>query len=91
MKPVGYAGFAGAAFAGAICLLAAGAADASAKAGLPSHRHDGIYAVHIVTQQGSCRKAYNTTIAVKGSQVAATGHALLRASGHIAPGGGECP
>lgn len=45
------------------------------------------YAVRVVTQHGSCDTFYNTKIAVSDGQVHATGHALLRASGHIGQGG----
>jgi hypothetical protein len=71
-----------AALAGASCLSGIGAAQA--KTGPSAHKHDGTYTVHIITQHGSCHKAYNTNIAVKGAQVHATGHALIRGSGHIA-------
>jgi hypothetical protein len=45
---------------------------------------NGIYAVHIVTQHVSCHKTYTTKIAVRGDPVHATGHGLIRGSGHIA-------
>ena len=41
--------------AGASCFLGIGAPPA--RAGLSAHAHDGIYAVHIVTQHGSCHNA----------------------------------
>jgi hypothetical protein len=71
-----------AALAGASCLLRIEAAQA--RAGLPGHRHGGIYALHIATHHGSCHKAYDTKISVSGDHVHATGHALLRGSGYIA-------
>jgi hypothetical protein len=80
MKFAKYGGFVGVALAGAGCFLGIGAVQA--KTGLSAH--DGIYAVHIVTQHGSCHKIYNTKIAVRGNQVHATGHALIQGSGHIA-------
>jgi hypothetical protein len=56
---------------GASCLLGIGVAQAKAE---PSaHRHDGTYTIHIATQHGSCHKAYETSIAIKGAQVHATG------------------
>lgn len=87
MRSTGCAGFAGAMLAGASCFLWIGASYAKTNARLPAHNHDGIYAVHVMTRLGSCYKVYNTKIAVTGGQVHATGHALLRASGHIGPGG----
>jgi hypothetical protein len=36
---------------------------AKTNARLPAHNHDGIYAVHVMTQLGSCHKVYNTKIA----------------------------
>jgi hypothetical protein len=56
MKSTGYARFAVAALAGASYFLGIGLAHA--KTGLSAH--DGIYALHIVTQHGSCHKSYTT-------------------------------
>jgi hypothetical protein len=83
MKSRGYAGFAGAMLAVASCLLWAGP---EARAGA-AHGHDGIYAVHVLTQHGSCQPSRMTTIAVTGGHVHATGHGLMRASGRVAPDG----
>ncbi|MGH6810869.1 MAG: hypothetical protein ACREDM_00515 [Methylocella sp.] len=71
----------------AVASLAGVATDAQAKPGLPSHSHDGIYAVRVVTQHGPCYRVYNTKISVNGGQVRATGHVLMRAYGHIDPHG----
>jgi hypothetical protein len=79
MKSAGYAGFAVAALAGASYFLGIGLTHA--KTGLSAH--DGIYALHIATQHGSCHKTYTTKIAVRGGQIHATGHAFIRGSGHI--------
>lgn len=87
MRSAGHAGFAAAALAWASFSVGIEATDAQAKPPLPSHNHDGIYAVRVVTQHGSCHTFYNTKIAVSSGQVHATGHALLRASGHIGQGG----
>jgi hypothetical protein len=82
MRSAHYASFAVAALAGASCFLRIGAAQA--KTAHSAHDHDGVYALHIVTHHGSCLKTYNTKVAIRGAQVHATGHALIRGSGHIA-------
>jgi hypothetical protein len=87
MRSADYAGFAAAALAGASFSVGIEATDAQAKPRLASHNHDGIYAVRLATQHGSCHALYNTKITVNDGQVHATGHALLRASGHIGQGG----
>ncbi|HEY8033827.1 MAG TPA: hypothetical protein VIF02_16010 [Methylocella sp.] len=45
--------------------------------------HDGIYAVNIVTQQGSCNKDYHWMIAVSGGRVSSAGNTPMEASGQI--------
>ena len=67
--------------AGAICLWGVCVAQAIARPSL--HRHDGTYALHIVTTRGSCPRTFNTRIVVRNSQIHATGHPLVRGSGHI--------
>ena len=74
MRSAEYAGFAA---AGRGKLLF-GIGAPPARAGLSAHAHDGIYAVHIVTQHGSCHKAYSTKIVIA---------AIRFTSGHMAPGG----
>jgi uncharacterized protein with beta-barrel porin domain len=78
MRFAEYAGFA------VVCL---GIGAAHAKAGLPNQDHDGVYAIHAVTQHGSCHKAYNTKVTVSGGQIRAAGHARVRGSGHISVDG----
>jgi len=81
MQSVQYAGFAVAAVAAASFLSGIQATQAEAKR--PAHRHDGIYTVRIVTHHGSCHKTYTTNVAISGSQIHATGHALVQGSGRI--------
>ncbi len=83
MKSKGYAHFAGAMLAVASCLVWTGP-EARADA---AHGHDGIYAVHVMTQHGSCTQSRMTTIAVVSGHVHATGHGLMRASGRVSPDG----
>ncbi len=83
MKSKGYARFAGAMLAVASYLLWI-VPDAQAGS---VHSHDGIYAVHVLTQHGSCTQSRMTTIAVISGHVHATGHGLMRASGRVAPDG----
>src|ERR1700687_3290179 len=45
--------------------------------------HDGIYAVDIVTRQGSCDRDYHWLIAVSGGRVSSAGDTLMEASGKI--------
>ena len=45
--------------------------------------HDGIYAVNIVTQQGSCNKDYHWMISVSGGRVSSAGDTPMEASGQI--------
>src|SRR5271166_1420249 len=86
MRSAKYAGIALAALAGAGSILGIEAA-AHAKTGSPTHVHDGVYSIYVVTDQGSCRKSYTSKIAVSGGQIRATGHALIRGAGHIGTGG----
>ena len=46
-------------------------------------KHDGVYAVDVVTRQGSCDRSYRWTIAVSGGRVSSTGDGLMQASGSI--------
>lgn len=74
MKHMKFAGLAAVALVAASCFLEI--REAKAKTGLSAH--DGDYVVHIVTQHGSCHKTYTAYIAVRGRQVHATGHTLMR-------------
>lgn len=49
--------------------------------------HDGVYAIDIMTKQGSCDKAYHWTISVTGGRVRSAGEMPLEASGQINQGG----
>jgi|SRR5450631_1876628 hypothetical protein len=83
MKSRGNAGFAGTMLAVASCVLWTGPEARAATA----HAHDGIYAVHVLTQHGSCTQSRMTKIAVTGGHVHASGHGLMRASGRVSPDG----
>ena len=64
------------------------AANARSKAGSAlRHNHDGIYAVHIVTRQGSCDRNYRWMIAVSGGRVSSAWDTPMEASGQISRGG----
>jgi hypothetical protein len=45
--------------------------------------HDGIYAVDIVTRQGSCDRDYHWKISVSGGRVRSAGNTPMEASGEI--------
>jgi len=45
--------------------------------------HDGIYAVDIVTRQGSCERDYHWKISVSGGRVSSAGDTPMEASGQI--------
>jgi hypothetical protein len=45
--------------------------------------HDGIYAVDIVTRQGSCDRDYHWMIAVSGGRISSAGDTPMSASGEI--------
>ncbi|MGH6836929.1 MAG: hypothetical protein ACREC9_15645 [Methylocella sp.] len=78
MTPAGYPGLA-AALIGAVAINAA-----EAQGGFAMRQsHDGIYAVDIVTRQGSCDRGYHWLIAVSGGRVSSAGDALMEASGKI--------
>jgi hypothetical protein len=44
---------------------------------------DGVYAIDITTQQGSCDKGYHWTISVSGGRVTSAGGTPMEASGQI--------
>ncbi len=78
MTPAGYSGLA------ALLMGAAAISAAHAQSG-PTVRlnHDGIYAVNIVTRQGSCDRSYHWMIVVSGGRVSSAGDTLMEASGQI--------
>jgi hypothetical protein len=45
--------------------------------------HDGIYAVDIVTRQGSCERDYHWKISVSGGRVSSAGDTPMQASGQV--------
>lgn len=49
--------------------------------------HDGIYAIHIVTDRGGCDKSYIWTIAIAGGRISSTGGTPMEATGQIDPRG----
>ncbi len=49
--------------------------------------NDGLYAVNIVTSQGSCDRSYQSTFLVSGGRVSSAGDTLVAASGLINPSG----
>ena len=79
MTPAGYLGLFAAALIGA-----AAASVAHAQGGFARRQnHDGIYAVDIVTRQGSCDRDYHWLIAVSGGRVSSAGDTLMEASGKV--------
>ncbi len=72
-------------------LLAAGLAAASllpaaAYAGERTaaiENHDGVYAVDILTEQGSCDRTYHWTISVSGGRISSPSDAIMQATGQI--------
>ena len=49
--------------------------------------HDGVYAIHVVTNQGICDKDSYGTVTVNKGQVASPAGAFMQASGQISPRG----
>jgi hypothetical protein len=79
MTPAGYASLFAAVLMGAAAIGAA-----HAQGGVTVRQnHDGIYAVNIVTRQGSCDRNYHWMIAVSGGRVSSAGDTLMEASGKI--------
>ena len=78
MTPAEYSGLA-AMLIGAAAINAAHAQDGFAM----RLNHDGIYAVDIVTRQGSCERDYHWKISVSGGRVSSAGDTLMEASGQI--------
>src|ERR1700730_5651404 len=76
MTPAGYSGLA--------AVLIGIASAAHAQGGVATRQnHDGIYAVDIVTRQGSCDRDYHWLIAVSGGRVSSARDTLTEASGKI--------
>ncbi|MGH6843045.1 MAG: hypothetical protein ACREDV_13335 [Methylocella sp.] len=73
----------------AAALIGASAANAAhAQSGVTAgQNHDGIYAVNIVTRQGSCGRNYHWQIAVSGGKISSAWDAPMEASGQISPRG----
>jgi hypothetical protein len=71
-------------FAAALAAASATPGAASATSSGPGGGdHDGVYAVDVLTRQGSCDRSYRWTIAVSGGRVRSTGDAPMQASGNI--------
>jgi hypothetical protein len=81
MTPAGYSRVFAAALISAASMNAANGRSKVAPA--MKDNHDGIYAVDIVTRQGSCDRDYRWLIAVSGGRVSSAGDALMEASGLI--------
>jgi hypothetical protein len=81
MTPAGYPRLFAAALISAVSMHAANARSKVAPA--MKDKHDGIYAVDIVTRRGSCDRDYRWLIAVSGGRVSSAGDALMEASGLI--------
>src|SRR3984893_8086366 len=76
MTPAGYSGLA--------AVLIGIASAAHAQGGVATRQnHDGIYAVDIVTRQGSCDRDYHWLIAVSGGRVSSPWDTPMEASGQI--------
>ncbi len=85
MTPAGYSRLFAAAL---ICAASIHAANARSKvAPAMTYNHDGIYAVNIVTRQGSCDRDYRWLIAVSGGRVSSAGDTSMEASGQISQRG----
>ncbi|MGH6793776.1 MAG: hypothetical protein ACREDD_05950 [Methylocella sp.] len=80
MTPVGYSSLAAA--------LIGAASAAHAQGGFAMQQnHDGIYAVDIVTREGSCDKDYHWMISVSGGRISSAGDTPMVASGEISQRG----
>jgi hypothetical protein len=83
MTPAGHSFLAAAALIGAAAANAAHGEDSFETL----QNRDGIYAVDIVTRQGSCDRDYHWLIAVSSGRVRSAGESLVEASGQISRGG----
>jgi hypothetical protein len=73
-------------FAAALCAVSIlpAATTANAQHKLASvENHDGVYAVDIITEVGSCDKAYHWTFSVAGGRISSSSDAMMQASGQI--------
>src|ERR1700724_4223539 len=78
MTPAGYSRLA------AVLMGAASLGAAHAQGGFAIRQnHDGIYAVDVVTRQGSCDRDYHWMITVSGGRVSSAGDTQMEASGQI--------
>jgi hypothetical protein len=85
MTPAGYSRLFAAALISAASIHAANAR--SKVAPVMMYNHDGIYAVNIVTRQGSCDRYYRWLIAVSGGRVSSAGDTSIETSGQISQRG----
>ncbi len=85
MTPAGYSGLFAAALISAASIHVANARSNVVPA--MKYNHDGIYAVDIVTRQGSCDRDYRWLIAVSSGRVSSAGDTLMEASGQISRSG----
>ena len=81
MTPAGYSRLFAVAVISAASIHAATARSKVAPA--MTYNHDGIYAVHIVTRQGSCDRDYHWLIAVSGGRISSAWDTPMEASGRI--------
>jgi hypothetical protein len=81
MTPAGYSRLFAATLISAASIHAASARSKVAPA--MNYNHDGVYAVHIVTRQGSCDRDSHWLIAVSGGRVSSAWDAPMEASGRI--------
>ncbi|MGH6830527.1 MAG: hypothetical protein ACREDG_05175 [Methylocella sp.] len=79
MTPAGYSSL----FAVALIGAAAPTAAHAQSGATAQQNHDGIYAVNIVTRQGSCDRNYRWMIAVSGGRISSAWDAPMEASGQI--------
>jgi hypothetical protein len=70
----------------AVCLSGPSNAAQKPRSGAATS-HDGVYAVEIVTQRGSCDRVYRWTISVAGGRISTPADALMQANGQINPRG----
>ncbi len=78
MTQAGYSSLA-AVLVGAVAINAADAQDGFAM----RQNRDGIYAIDITTQQGSCDRDYHWMISISGGRVSSAGDTPMEASGQI--------
>ncbi len=64
------------------CLIGLGA-QAAPKTSIGANAYDGVYSVEIITDEGSCDKAYRWSVAIVDGRVSSTGDVVAEASGQI--------